>query len=238
MAIGVDGRIGVVSGGGAIMTIPPLLASFGKSSWYAQFLIGTETYVNADKTGGAVSVGGNIGSVGANPANTSNFTAYFTSSGGVTNQPYLATQSGTNVVVGTGNDVGDTRYLLLNSTTALNGAYSVVVKLPFLSRDARSFYSHNNVQVDMRPAGNTQISIITTSASGTNSDQTIQCVKSSPGTSSGIATFGVTQSGTGHNGFAPYLLRRSTAYSMSKISEVWLMPALTADELCKVVALL
>jgi hypothetical protein len=42
---------------------------------------------------------------------------------------------------------------------------------------------------------------------------------------------GITQSGTGHNGTAPYLLRRSTQYSISAISEIWLMPALTANEL-------
>jgi hypothetical protein len=56
-------------------------------------------------------------------------------------------------------------------------------------------------------------------------------LRNTPGTSSGNCIIGASQTGTGHNGAAPRLLRRTTSYSASAISELWFTPQLTAAEL-------
>lgn len=226
-------RLGPRSSGSSITTLPAYLASIGKNSWYARFVAGTNMFVNSDLTGGAVALNGIVGSWQAEAANTSNFTAYWSQSNAA-NRPHYATANSVNCLYSSTNNpagVGDTRHLQLTSTTALNGAYSFLIRLPIYERDSRTPYSHNNVFyfVSSSGAGSLFASVV---ASGfTAADQVPHVYRNTPGTSSGNLLMGMSQTGTGHNGTAPYVLRRSTTYSASAISELWLVPQLTANEL-------
>ena len=212
-------------------TLPEYLTSIGKDSWYAQFLAGTEMYVNSDKTGGAVALNGTVGSWAPNPANTSSFTAYFTQASAA-DRPLYAAANGVNSLYASGNASGDTRYMDLNSTTALNGAYTVIIRMPLLARDTKAPYSHNSstVYFTSGPGGGNLLAAIAASGSSV-ADQIIHVTRNTPGTSTGNCLVGVSQTGTGHNGTAARLFRRSTSYSASAISELWFIPQLTAGEL-------
>jgi hypothetical protein len=219
------------SGGGGPATLPEYLTSIGKDSWYAQFLAGTEMYVNNNKTGGAVSLNGTVGSWAPNPANTSNFTAYWVGPGGASNPQYAAS-NGINSLVGIDNDTGETKYMDLSSTTALNGAYTVIARHPFLARDIRAPYSHNTSSVYWAAGSGATNLLGAIGVAGTTSpDQIIHVVRNTPATSGGNAIIGVSQTGTAHNNTAPRLLRRSSGYSVTSISELWFVPQLTANEL-------
>lgn len=216
----------------SIATLPAYLASIGKNSFYARFVAGTGMYVNSDKTGGAVALNGAVGSWEADPANTSNFTAYFAQSAG-TDRPLYAAANGVNSLYAlTNSTLSDSRYMELNSTSALNGAYTVLCRHPLLARDNRSPYSHNGTQVYWNSGTGAGSLFSAAGAAGTTAvDQIIWVVRNTAGTSSGNLVIGVSQTGTGHNGFAPRLLRRTSSYSASAISELWFMPQLTALEL-------
>ena len=225
------------TGGGSSgpTTLPEYLASIGKNSWYARFIVGTDLWTGTNLTGSAVTLDSatTIGSWGYDTANTSNFTAYWTTTGGTTAQPYYKTQNGVGAVVGTGNSngAGDQRYMQLTSTTALNGAYSMIVRVPLLYRDSKSVYSHNGTTVYFSSAAGAG-TLISVAASGQSAiDQIIHVVRSTPGTSSANCLIGISQTGTGHNNFAPYLGRRSSAYGESAVREIWFTPQLTATEL-------
>lgn len=226
------GSIYAPSGGSSITTLPQYLTSIGKDSWYAQFLAGTEMYVNNNKTGGPVSLNNTVESWAPNPANTSNFTAYWTQAGGAAAAPYYAASNGVNSLVGTGNDGGGSRYMDLSSTTALNGAYTVICRHPFLARDGRSPYSHQATTVYWTTgSGSTQLFGVIAAGGTTSPDQIIHVVRNTPATSGGNAIFGLSATGTGHNNNAPRLFRRSANYSATSISELWFIPLLTAIEL-------
>ncbi len=225
-------RLGPAASGSGITTLPAYLASIGKNSWYAQFLAGTEMYVNSNKTGGAVALNSTVGSWAPNPSNTSNFTAYWTQAGGAAAYPYYAASNGINSLVGTGNDAGDARYFDLSSTTALNGAYTVICRHPFVARDGKSPYAHNTSSVYWATGtGSTQLFSIVSAAATTVADQVIHVIRNTPATSGGNAIIGISQTGTAHNNTAPRLLRRSTGYSITSISELWFVPQLTSVEL-------
>jgi hypothetical protein len=224
----------------AVTTMPDYLASIGKNSWYARFAAGVNMWSGATLNGTAATIvvppanagNGNVGSWGSDPANTLNFTAYWAYSGGLSNCPYYAVSNGINSLVGTGNDNGDARYLDLNSTTALNGNYSILVRHPVLARDNRTPYSHNGTAVYWGTSTGAGSILAGVGANGTTAaDQVTWVLRNAPGTSSGNCIIGVSQTGTGHTGFAPRLFRRTTSYSITSISEIWLMPLLTAPEL-------
>lgn len=219
---------------GAISTLPAYLASIGKNSWYARFVAGTAMWTNNNLTGSAVSLNGNVGSWGVDSSNTSNFTAYWTQTF-VGNYPVYATANDVNSLYTSSNDplgAGDTRHLQLSSTTVLNGAYTVIMRHPILARDTRTPYSHNNTSVYWGTSNGGGSILAGIGASGTTvADQVIWVLRNAPGTSSGNCIIGVSTTTTGHNGFAPYLLRRGSSYSSSAISEIWFTPQLTAAEL-------
>ena len=221
------------SGSSAPSTLPAYLTSIGKDSFYARFVAGTNMYVNSDKTGGAVSIDNLVGSWDYDAANTSNWSAYWTqaTSG---NRPYYKTAGGVNSLYAPSNDTAtdaDTRHMQLSSTSQLNGTYSIFVKCPLLARDTRAVFSHNISQCAiLSSSGSSQLLTLFSNNSST-ADQLINVVRNSPGTSSGVTLIGLSQTGTGHNGVAPYLLRRTSNYSWSAISEIWFTPQLTAAEL-------
>jgi hypothetical protein len=188
-------------------------------------------FVNSDLTGGAVALNGTVGSWQSEAANTSNFTAYFAQSASG-DRPLYAAANSINSLYASGNASGDTRYMDLNSTSALNGAYTVICRHPLLARDSRSPYSHNGTALYWQTSTGAGSILASVSASGTSAaDQIIWVLRNTPGTSSGNCIIGVSQTGTGHNGFAPRLFRRTTSYSASAISELWFTPQLTAAEL-------
>lgn len=223
--------LGPAASGSGITTMPAYLASIGKNSWYARFVAGTNMFVNADLTGGAVALNGTVGSWQAEAANTSNFTAYFTQSASG-DRPLYAAANGVNSLYASGNATGDSRHMDLNSTTTLNGNYTVIARHPLLARDSKSPYSHNGTAVYWGSAAGGGNLLAAVGANGTAvADQVTHVVRNFAGTSSGNCIIGVSQTGTGHNGFAPRLLRRSTSYSASAISEIWFMPVLTDVQL-------
>jgi hypothetical protein len=223
--------LGPAASGSGISTLPDYLASIGKNSFYARFVAGTGMYVNADKTGGAVALNGTVGSWEADPANTSNFTAYFTQSASG-DRPLYAAANGVNSLYASGNASGDTRYMDLNSTTALNGAYTVICRHPLLARESKTPYNHNTTNVMWVTSTTGQPLFASINASGqTTADQVIHVIRNTPATTAGNCLIGLSQTSTTHNGFAPRLLRRSTTYSSSAISELWFTPQLTALEL-------
>ncbi|CAB4162381.1 hypothetical protein UFOVP785_33 [uncultured Caudovirales phage] len=225
------GSMCVVRGGSSITTLPQYLASIGKNSFYARFVAGTNMFVNADLTGGAVALNGTVGSWQAEAANTSNFTAYFAQSASG-DRPLYAAANGINSLYASGNATGDTRYMDLNSTTALNGNYTVIARHPLLARDSKTPFSHNGTAVYWVSAAGGGNMIAGIGANGvTAADQVTHVIRNVAGTSSGNCIIGVSQTGTGHNGFAPRLFRRTTAYSASAISELWFMPVLTDVQL-------
>jgi hypothetical protein len=230
------GSLGAIYAGGSssIATLPQFLTSIGKDSFYARFYQGIGMYVNADKTGGAVALNGTVGSWEADPANTSNFTAYWTQST-TGDRPHYATANGINSLYSSSNNpsgAADQRHLILSSTTALNGNYSLLMRLPILARDNRTPYSHNGTQVyfGTSTGGGSLFSAVAAGGS-TAADQVTHCVRNVAGTTSGNAIVCISQTGTGHNNTAPNLLKRSTAYSSSAISELWFTPLLTIAEL-------
>ena len=230
------GSLGSIYAGGSSgpTTLPYYLASIGKNSFYARFVAGTNMFVNSDLTGGAVALNGTVGSWQAEAANTSNFTAYWTQST-AGDRPHYAAANGINSLYSSSNNpagAADQRHLVLTSTSALNGAYSMLVRLPILARDSRSPYSHNGTAFYFGTSTGAGSLFAAVSAGGSSAaDQVIHSVRNTGGTTSGNALVCVSQTGTGHNGFAPYLLKRSTGYSSSAISELWLTPQLTAAEL-------
>jgi len=218
-------------GGSSITTLPQYLTSIGKDSFYARFAAGIGMYVNSDKTGGAVALNGTVGSWEADPANTSNFTAYFTQSASG-DRPLYAAANSINSLYASGNATGDSRHMDLNSTSILNGAYSVLVRHPLLARDSKAPYSHNGTAFYWSTSTGAGSILSAISAGGSSAaDQCNWVLRNTPGTSSGNCIIGASQTGTGHNGTAPRLFRRTTAYSASAISELWVTPQLTAVEL-------
>lgn len=215
------------AGGSSITTLPAYLASIGKNSFYARFVAGTNMYVNADKTGGSPTLdSGTVGSWDYDAANTSNWSAYWSQSNAA-DRPRYMTAGGVASIAGN----ADSHHIDLNSTTALNGTYSVLIKYTLLARDSRALFSHNVTACHISSsAGSAQLFSIAANGASV-ADQIIQVSRNSPGTSSGKGIVGVTQNGTGHNGTAPRLFRRSSTYSNSAISEIWFMPALNAEEL-------
>lgn len=232
MAIGVDGRIGVLNAGSsAPSTLPAYLASIGKNSWYARFIAGTNMWTGATLNGSAASLNGTVGSWGVDSGNTSNFSAYWTQASAA-DQPYYQAANGVNSLYAPTNaGAGDSRHMQLSSTTALNGAYSLLIRVPYMARDNRWFYSHNGAHFGVSSLTGSNNLFTATSNNSAVMDQITCAVRNAAGTSSGNALIGITQSGTGHNNSAPYLLKRSSQYSSSGISEIWLMPALTANEI-------
>lgn len=223
--------LGPAASGSGITTLPAYLASIGKNSFYARFVAGTGMFVNSDLTGGAVALNGTVGSWQSEAANTSNFTAYFAQSASG-DRPLYAAANSVNSLYASGNATGDSRHMDLNSTSALNGAYTVLVRHPLLARDSKAPYSHNNTQFYYSSSTGAGSFLAAVSAGGSSAaDQAIHVVRNTPATTSGNCIVGVSQTGTGHNGFAPRLFRRSTAYSASAISELWFTPQLTAAEL-------
>lgn len=218
----------------SVSTLPAYLSSIGKNSWYARFAPGTNMWTSSGLTGSAVSLNGNLGSWGPDSSNTSNFTAYWNQAT-VSNYPVYAAANGINSLYSSSNNpagAGDTRHLQLSSTTALNGAYTVIVRMPLIERDGRSPFSHNSSSVYFISGSGSSQLLSAIGASGTTvPDQIIHVVRNTPGTSIGNCTVGISQTGTAHNGTAPYLLRRSTTYSASAISDLWFTPQLTASEL-------
>ena len=220
-----------VSRGSSISTLPAYLASIGKNSFYARFVAGTGMYVNADLTGGAVALNGTVGSWQAEAANTSNFTAYFAQSASG-DRPLYAAANSVNSLYASGNSSGDTKHMELNSTSALNGAYTVLVRHPLLARDSKTPYSHNGTAFYWSTSTGAGSILSAINAGGSSAaDQVIWVLRNTPGTSSGNCIIGASQTGTGHNGTAPRLFRRTTSYSASAISELWFTPQLTAAEL-------
>ena len=224
----------------AIATLPAYLASIGKNSWYARFVAGTNMWTGQTLNGSASTIvtppanagSGNVGSWGPDSANTSNFTAYWSTGVGASTYPYYAVSNGINSLVATGNDNGDARYMDLTSTSALNGAYTVIVRHPFLARDSKTPYSHNGTAIYWATSTGAGSIFSAVSASGTNaSDQVIWVLRNTPATSGGNCVFGLSTTTTGHNGFAPRLFRRTTNYSVTSFSELWFTPQLTAVEL-------
>lgn len=234
MAIGVDGRIGVLNAGSsAPSTLPAYLASIGKNSWYARFIAGTNMWTGATLNGSAASLNGTVGSWGVDSANTSNFSAYWTQAS-AGDRPYYQAANGVNSLYAPTNDhasLADTRHMQLSSTTALNGTYSLLIRVPYMARDTRWIYSHNGTHFGVSSTAGSNSLFTATSNNSAVMDQIACVVRNTAGTSSGNALIGITQSGTGHNNSAPYLLKRLSQYSSSGISEIWLMPALTANEL-------
>jgi hypothetical protein len=215
----------------AISSLPAYLTSIGKDSWYAQFLAGTEMYVNNNKTGGAVSLDGTVGSWAPNPENTSGFTAYFAQAS-LVDRPLYAAANGVNSLYAAGNASGDARHMELSSATALNGAYTVICRHPLLARESKTPYSHNTNNVMWVTSTNGQPLFASIAASGqSTADQIIHVIRNTPATTAGDCLIGLSQTSTTHNGFAPRLLRRSTGYSASAIRELWFTPQLTAVEL-------
>ncbi len=223
--------LGPAASGSGITTLPAYLASIGKNSFYARFVAGTNMFVNSDLTGGAVALNGTVGSWQAEAANTSNFTAYFTQSASG-DRPLYAAANSVNSLYASGNASGDSRHMDLNSTSALNGAYTVLCRHPLLARDNRAPYSHNGSTFywSSSTGGGSILSAVAAGGSSA-ADQCIWVLRNTPGTSTGNCLIGASQTGTGHNGTAPRLFRRTTAYSASAISELWFTPQLTAVEL-------
>ena len=222
------------SGSSAPATLPEYLASIGKNSWYARFVAGTNMWTGATLNGSAASLNGNVGSWGVDSSNTSNFSAYWTQSTGG-NQPYYRAANGINSLYAVENNpsgAAETRHLQLSSTTALNGDYTVIVRHPILARDSRTPYSHNATAFYWTTStGSGQFLSGMGAGGSTSADQIIWVTRNTPGSSSGNCIIGISQTGTGHNNNAPYLLRRSTTYSSSAISEIWFTPQLTVTEL-------
>jgi hypothetical protein len=234
------GSLGSIYAGGgssAPATLPEYLASIGKDSWYATFEVGTDLWTGTNGTGSNITLDSstNVGSWVSQAANTKNFSAYWTTSGGATQQPFYKTLNGRPAIVGTGNSdgTGDQRYMLLSSATALNGPYSALFKVAHLYRDNKSFYSHNGTAVYMQSSsgGGSLLGGLGANAV-TVADQITHVGKNAPGASSGICVFGISQPHvSAHNGFAPYLCRRLSTYGQTAISKVCFTPLLAADEL-------
>lgn len=224
------GSMCVVRGGSSITTLPQYLASIGKNSFYARFVAGTNMFVNSDLTGGAVALNGTVGSWQAEAANTSNFTAYFAQAASG-DRPLFAAANGVNSLYASGNATGDSRHMDLTSTSILNGAYSVLCRHPLVARDSRAPYSHNVSTVYWITSTGAGTMLTFAAGGQTSADQIIWVVRNTPATSAGNCVVGLSQTGTAHNGTAPRLLRRTTNYSASAISELWFTPQLTANEL-------
>lgn len=226
------GSMYVIRGGSSSpATLPAYLASIGKNSFYARFVAGTNMWTGSALNGSAATLNGNVGSWGVDSANTSNFSAYWTQASAA-DQPYYQAANGVNSLYAPTNaGAGDSRHMQLSSTTALNGTYSLLIRVPYMARDNRWIYSHNTAHFGVSSLTGSNSLFTATSNNSAVMDQIACVVRNTAGTSSGNALIGITQSGTGHNNSAPYLLRRSSQYSSSGISEIWLMPALTAAEL-------
>lgn len=234
MAIGVDGRIGVLNvGSSAPSTLPAYLTSIGKDSWYAQYVAGTNMWTGATLNGSAVSLNDALGSWGVNSSNTSNFSAYWTQSTSG-DRPFYRAANGINSLYAIENSptgAQETRHLQLSSSTALNGQYSMLMRIPILARDSRTLYSHNGTNVAIISGSGSNLLLNLYANNSQIADQIVSVARNTAGTSSGSCLVGLSQTGTGHNNSAPYLLRRSTQYSSSAISEIWFTPQLTANEL-------
>lgn len=221
------------SGSSAPATLPEYLASIGKAAWYAQFVAGTNMWTGSALNGSAISLNDAVGSWGVNSSNTSNFSAYWTqaTSG---DRPYYRAANGINSLYAIENSptgAQETRNLQLSSSTVLNGTYSILMRIPILARDNRPLYSHNNTNAAIISGLGSNLLLNLYSNNSQVADQITSVARNAAGTSSGSCLVGLSQSGTGHNNNAPYLLKRSTQYSSSAISEIWFMPQLTATEL-------
>lgn len=225
MPLLIDGSLQIGPRGAAsITTVPEYLASISKNSWYIGYVAGSGMASNSDGSG-TVSDGGAVGKWSPIYYTSGLDTVAFTQATSGNRPAYGASRNGLPGIYGD----ASAWHMNLNSTTQLNGSYTVLIKAWTVLETAH-VYSHNSNGVAWSTATTTQDQFIV------NSVQT-QVSKSVfytpvPSTTQ-VANVGWSTTGTAHNGFAPRILMRTsgTAPSSSTIHTLWLVPVLTASEI-------
>lgn len=211
-------------------TLVDYLVSIGKSSWYGRFLASSGLAPNSDGSGGAVADGGAVGCWAAIQA--ASFSAKFTQATSASRPAYGASRDGKAGIYGN----GSSWFMSLDSTTALNGSFSLLFSGWFVNESA-SVVSQNSLNLALRTASNIADQIYVTGVQAISAQQSWQ--RGLSGANNHVRG-GFTTTGTGHNGNSMNLLRRSTAseYSTSTLYEIAMCPALTHEELSRAISYL
>lgn len=203
MAVGVNGRVGVLNAGAtAPATLPAYLASIGKASWYGYFRRGLGMFSESAGITPVTTFGASVG-CWVPSVTAGGFSARFVQTTNSKRPSYMS-------VYGTSGIQGDatTTWLQLDSTTALNRDYTVFISATALA-DAGGLYSHNGSQMRASLPGGTTgpVSIYVAGVAG----MTVQSVISVAPVNSTTAGFriGWKSAGSSFYNTAPNLMRLS-----------------------------
>jgi len=220
--------LGPSASGGSISTLAAYLTSIGKNSFYGGFRAGLGMYSTADNSS-PVTDGQNVRRWVANWT-AGGFAAEFTQGSSPKRPVYGASRNGQPGIYGDGS--GWT--MALNSITALNRTYTLLVSSWATFATNGNIYSHSNNQVQLRSPSSLSNDPLTFAATASGSSVS-KAVETTPvsGTTAVIRA-GLVSSGTTFYNTAPFLFANSgdTNYSASTIHEIWLIgAALTPREI-------
>ena len=177
---------------------------------------------NSDGSG-SVADGGVVGCWTAHEA--SGFTAKWIQATAGSRPTYSTNRDGSPGIYGN----GTSWFLQLDSTTALNGGYTLLVS-SWNSNETASLFSHNSLNLALRTAAN---GMDTTYIGGVLANTASAAWRKGLSGTGNRSRGGVTWTGTAHNGNAPRLLCRSTGseFSTSSFLEIVVCPSLTGAEI-------
>ena len=228
MAVGVNGRVGVLNvGAAAPATLPAYLTSIGKASWYGGFRAPDQLFSDIANTVP-------VTTDGASWRNwLPNWTAggFAESFGQSTSFRRLALGTSRNGKPGVYGD-GVDWYATLSSSTVLNRQYTVLLSSWTTATGNMALYSHNVHSMAFRSNGSANEPLVY--ANGALGITVEKVIESTPVDASTCAhRVGWSTSGTIHYNAAPSLLRRSdnTMFSNSTVHEIWFTERLTAKEI-------
>lgn len=219
MAIGVDGRIGVLNAGSsAPSTLAAYLASIGKNSSWGLWEAGTGMWANSDGTG-SVSNGTQVHRW--EKADGNNFTAYWVQSTAGKGPTYGSSVQGSPAIYGD----GDYHGIVLSSNTPVNSTYTLGVRFNSYETAASYVFSHgtsgtaNTVQTASGGGVTTRSGTLANTASNQ-----VPCLISVYPTSGTTGEVVVLLNGTASNTTASLLMRSSdSGWSRSGIRKVMLL---------------
>ncbi len=213
---------------GSPSTLTDYLTSIGKAGSFSRFLASSGLAPNSDGSGGAVADGGAVGYW--TPIQQAGLNIKFIQATSANRPAYGASRDGTPGVYGN----ASSWWLALDSTTAMNGAHSLLIS-GLLPAEAATPYSANITQFALTTiTTGAEPILFTNSQLLGNQLPHVWRKEWKSGVSANRVRFGVAVSGTAHNNNAPNILRRSnnTNFSSGTIFEIVLIGApLTAAEL-------